>query len=636
MTRPLGARLSRSWTRLLLLLLAGCGGDGRERAAADPAGGSSGLGGAAPDHGGGDGGVAAASGGAETTGGAPAGGTAPSGGTTSEASVGGLATGGGHDGGANAGGGAGSSGGAPTGGVPASGATGGERSGGGAPTGGLTTGGGGAAGNAASQGGSPTGGGSSGGSPAGGATAGGTGGGSAETGGGGSEPQEPAPCEPVPAGEQLAFPGAEGFGRLARGGRGGDVCHVTNLEDAGAGSFRDCVSAGNRTVVFDVGGWITLASGLGITADRLTIAGQTAPGGGIGLRGQKLSIGGSDVVVRFLRVRRGILVTEDRNDTLTVSSAASNVILDHCSVAFGTDENFSMPGDEAVGPRDFTVQWSIVAFGLQRNNHSAGSLLTASNTTLHHNIYAFNKTRNPKARSEDGRPLDFVNNVVYGWNAPDPYGEANGWSISGHPFIMGDTSNGMHYANAVGNAFVSHGARSASQAFVSGGTNDAGVPTFNLYFEDNLLDGNANGVLDAAQTDWSMVGTATRLDQRIAAPQVCTDDVLTAYERVLALAGASVPARDELEEGLVASIRAQGGILIQDESDLGLGADGYGTLAAGTAPADTDADGMPDAWERGRGLDARDPADRNGDDDGDGYTNLEEYLNQLAAPAWSR
>ena len=461
-----------------------------------------------------------------------------------------------------------------------------------------------------------------------------TGGATGSAGAPNTDPPDPEPCEPVPAGQVLAFPGAEGFGRLSPGGRGGDVCHVTTLADSGAGSLRDCVSQGNRTVVFEVGGWITLESNLGITQNNLTIAGQTAPGGGIGVRGRKLSVGGDNIIIRFLRVRRGILVTTDRDDTMTVSSAASNVIIDHCSIAFGTDENFSMPGDEGVGPQDYTLQWSVVAYGLQRNNHSAGSLLTASNTTIHHSLYAFNKTRNPKARSEDERVLDFVNNVVYGWNAPDPYGESQGWSISSHPFIMGDTSNGMHYANAVGNYLISEGSRSASQAFVAGGTNANGVPTYNMFFEGNRLDGNGNGVLDVSRDDWSMVGTATQLSSRLAAPQVCTDDAATALERVLNGVGASVPARDELEAGLVQSIRSQGGILIQDESDLGIGADGYGTLAVGTAPPDADRDGMPDAWETGRGLNPSDASDRNGDDDGDGYTNLEEYLNQLAAPAW--
>ena len=504
--------------------------------------------------------------------------------------------------------------------------TGGGGTGGGPGTGGGGTGGDPGTGGGDTGGDSGTGGRSS--------TGGGSGTGGGGTGGVVSDPDGPEPCEPVSPGEILAFPGAEGFGRFSPGGRGGDVCHVTQLGDSGAGSLRDCVSQGNRTVVFDVAGWITLDSNLGITQSNLTIAGQTAPGGGIGVRGRKVSVGGDNVIMRFVRVRRGIVATEDRDDAMTVSSAASNVIIDHCSIAFGTDENFSMPGDESVGPRDFTVQWTIIAYGLQRNNHSAGSLLTASNTTIHHSLYAFNKTRNPKARSEDGRVLDFVNNVIYGWNAPDPYGESQGWSISGHPFIMADTANGMHYANAVGNYIIAFGGRSASQGFVSGRTNDSGIPTYNLYFEGNLLDGNANGVLDSSSNDWSMVGTATQLGDRLSAPQVCTDDAPTAHERVLNGAGATMPVRDELEVQLVQSVRGQGGILIQDESDLGIGAEGYGALASGTAPPDSDADGMPDEWENARGLNPNDASDRNGDDDADGYTNLEEYLNQLAAPAW--
>lgn len=454
-------------------------------------------------------------------------------------------------------------------------------------------------------------------------------GGESTTGGPGV-PDSWAPCEPVPEGELLAFHGAEGFGRLASGGRGGEVCHVTTLADGGPGSLRECVSQGDRTVVFDVAGWITLESNLGITQDNLTIAGQTAPGGGIGVRGRKLSVGGTNIIIRFLRVRRGIVATTARDDAMTVSSAARNVIIDHCSVGFGTDENLSMPGDEGIGPRDLTVQWSIIAWGLARNNHSAGSLLTASGTTMHHCLYAFNGTRNPKARSEDGRALDFVNNVVYGWNAPEPYGESQGWSISAHPFILADTANGMHYANAVGNYFVAHGDRSYEQAFVSGDTNEDGVPTFNLFFDGNLLDGNANGVLDVSKDDWTMVGTATPLDAPIAAPQVCTDTAAEAFDRVMDGVGAVLPVRDEVDALLVQQILEQSGIKIQDESDLGVGADGYGELAAGSPAPDSDEDGMPDAWEAEHGLDPGDPEDRNGDEDGDGYTNLEEYLDELA------
>jgi hypothetical protein len=438
----------------------------------------------------------------------------------------------------------------------------------------------------------------------------------------------------VPADRHLAFPGAEGFGRYARGGRGGDVCHVTQLGDAGAGSLRECVSRGDRTVVFDVAGWITLTKNLGIVVDNLTIAGQSAPGGGIGVRGEKLSIGGHDVVLRFLRVRRGTITTADRNDAMAVSSKAHDVIVDHCSVMFGTDENLSMPGDEGVGPRDLTVQWTIIAWGLARNNHSAGSLLTASNTTLHHCLYAFNGTRNPKARSEDGRVLDFVNNVIYGWNAPDPVGEAMGWSISKQAFLLADTANGEHNANAVGNYFIAHGAVAAGQAFSSGAKNEAGMPTFHLFFEDNLLDGNANAKLDVSKSDWSMVGTATQLPDRLPAPKVCTHKAEQAFEHVMQHVGAALPARDEVDRALIEAIRAQSGTKIQDEHDLKVGADGYGELSAGSAPPDSDRDGMPDEWESAHNLSPQDPDDGRADADGDGYTNLEEYLNELARPAF--
>lgn len=433
--------------------------------------------------------------------------------------------------------------------------------------------------------------------------------------------------------EAVAFPGAEGYGRIARGGRGAAVCHVTTLSDSGAGSLRDCVSQSNRTVVFDVGGWIQLSSNLGITQSNLTIAGQTAPGAGVGIRGRKVSVGGRDNVIRFLRVRRGIVATTDRDDAMTVSSAAQNVIIDHCSISFGTDENLSMPGDEGIGPRNLTVQWSIIAWGLQRNNHSAGSLFTSNQTTIHHTLWAFNKTRNPRARSElpetrgQGGPLDWVNNVIYGWNAPDPVGEAAGWSISHDPFILAGTTNGQHSANAVGNYFI--GTRSASYAFHNGTSN------FRLFASNNLLDGNANGMLDSSKTGNDMIqGSPTLLSARLDTPMVTTDSPQVAYERVLRSAGASLPVRDEADTLLVSQVRNQTGILIQSEQDLvalGVGDRGYGTLGNSSRPAgfDTDRDGMPDAWETANSLDPNDPADGSRDADGDGYTNLEEYLNSL-------
>ena len=302
-------------------------------------------------------------------------------------------------------------------------------------------------------------------------------------------------------------------------------------------------------------------------------------------------------------------------------------------MSFGTDETLSMPGDEGIGPHNLTLQWSIVSWGLQVNNHSAGALFTSNQTTIHHCLWAFNKTRNPRARSElpetrgMGGPLDWVNNVTYGFNAHDPVGESMGWSISHDPFILAGTTNGQHQANAVGNYIIS--SQSASYAFHNGTSN------FSLYVSGNMLDGNANGMLDSSKTGNDMIeGTPTLLTARLPAPMVTTDTARAAYDRVLDGAGATVPARDQADTLLISQVRAQTGILIQTEQDLvslGVADNGYGTLPAASRASnfDTDRDGMPDAWETANGLNPSNAADRNADADGDGYTNLEEYLNSL-------
>ena len=441
-----------------------------------------------------------------------------------------------------------------------------------------------------------------------------------------------APGEPTPV---LAFPGAEGFGRYARGGREGSVCHVTSLDDAGPGTLRDCVSRSNVTVVFEVGGWITLTDRLSIAGQNVTIAGQTAPGGGIGVRGRQVTISGSNLVVRFVRFRRGTVTSTGDEDTLIIASVAHDLILDHCSVGFGLDETFSVPGDEPTGPHNLTVQWSIIAYSLQLTNHSAGSLFVGNDTSVHHTLWALNKTRNPRARTAEGGVLDWVNNLTFGWDARHEYGEQQGWNLSHHPFIMANSGTGAHYVNAVGNVFLS--LRPTSYAFVGGFDNAEGVPAFNLYFADNLLDGDANGTFEATKTDFDMVAPpAARLGERLAAPEVATNTALDAYERVLAGAGATLPERDEVDALTVTHARNQTGVLITTEADLeleGVTNDGYGTLASGGTPADVDRDGLPDDWEISHALDPANPADGSSDPNGDGFTNLEDYLNSLAESA---
>ena len=178
-------------------------------------------------------------------------------------------------------------------------------------------------------------------------------------------------------------------------------------------------------------------------------------------------------------------------------------------------------------------------------------------------------------------------------------------------------------------ATTSSAGAAASYAFNNGTSN------FSLYVANNLLDGNANGVLDSSKTGTDMIsGTPTLLTQRIAGPMVTTDTPRAAYDRVMAGVGATVPARDQPDALLISLVQSQGGILIQTEQDLvsqGVGDQGYGTLASASRPSgfDTDRDGMPDAWETANGLNPNDATDGNGDPDGDGYTNVEEYLNSL-------
>jgi hypothetical protein len=412
--------------------------------------------------------------------------------------------------------------------------------------------------------------------------------------------------------QQLAFPSAEGYGRFAKGGRGGDVYHVTNTNDSGAGSLRYGIenASGARTIVFDVGGTILVQSQIGITKNNITIAGQTSPGDGIQIAGKGLAIGDNitDVIVRYIRAREGMYLPDaDRKHSLNINAGCKNIIFDHCSAEFGRDETFSMDGS------DITVQWSIIAWGLQP--HSCGDLLRSKNITIHHTLWAHNETRNPKAT---GDTLDFVNNVLF-----DCWGD---------PFIAGDFGSeddwqSPHTANVVGCYFIS--SSSTSKAIVKANVVN-GSNTFSLYLASTFLDGNANGSLDGSDQGYGIVSGTVNQISRIGSPQVKTDDPLAAYNRVLDNAGCALPVRDSLDARLVEDVRNQRTSHLTDHNELGFNNNGYGTLRNGTPKQDTDQDGMPDEWESKMGLDSNNSSDRNNDADNDGYTNLEEYLNELA------
>jgi hypothetical protein len=417
-----------------------------------------------------------------------------------------------------------------------------------------------------------------------------------------------------------AFPGAEGFGSRTPGGRGGRAIAVTTLADSGPGSFRAAVTApGPRVVVFAVGGLITLRSPIDIKEPWITVAGQTAPGDGICLRGSQVSVRTHDVVLRHLRFRPGDVGEEDV-DSLDIMDDSHDVVIDHCSTTWSIDENLSPSG----GVRDVTVQWCLIAEALNRSHHSKGehgygSLVRAvGGVSLHHNLWAHNIARNPRLGDNYGKPpyptFDVRNNVIYDY----------GKMASG---LTGDRLN----ANYVGN-YVRPGPSSdrARGVVVLAPTADA-----KYFVRGNVVEHRPDWTADNARLFDQVVidgrRVVTAVDAPFDAPPVHTTDATTAFEDVLRGVGATLPARDAVDARIVRQVREGTGSVIDSQEQVG----GWPEYRPGAALPDADGDGMPDAWERAKGLNPADASDgpRVG---ADGYTNLEGYLNQLVASRSTR
>jgi len=421
-----------------------------------------------------------------------------------------------------------------------------------------------------------------------------------------------------------AFPGAEGFGAQSAGGRGGEVIFVTNLNDGGPGSLRAAVETdGPRTVIFRVSGTIALKSTVAIKKPNITIAGQTAPGDGICLKDHALAIAADNVIVRYIRCRPGDN-TKAESDALSISSGR-DIIVDHCSASWSVDETLSASTGGQLG--NVTVQWCIISESLNdsthhKGPHGYGSLIRGgwgNGYTYHHNLYAHHHARlprpgnyNDRTKDPEGFIFDFRNNVIYNWA-----GRSAGYNADG--------SNGTESItkmNFVGNYYKS-GVNSDGNLAFSESTRSA-----RAWFNGNCM----NGV--CPDDPWSLVTFSKFSDKYletykqsnpIPVPSVGTDDAIAAYERVLADAGAVLPRRDAVDIRIVGEVRNGTGRIIDDEEQVG----GWPELKSASPPQDSDRDGMPDDWEKQHGLDTNDPADRNADTDGNGYTNLEEYLNSI-------
>ncbi|MDG1890870.1 MAG: pectate lyase [Verrucomicrobiota bacterium] len=412
--------------------------------------------------------------------------------------------------------------------------------------------------------------------------------------------------------QQLAFPGAEGYGRYALGGRGGQVLFVSNLKDKGPGSLRAAIEAQvPRMVVFRISGTIELQSALRIVHPRITIAGQSAPGGGICLKKYPLIISANDTVVRFIRVRLGDEAGR-LMDGIDISNA-QNVIVDHCSVSWTLDEAVNT----YHGSRNITIQWCLISESLHdsplQNGHGFAASLGGINASYHHNLLANNAGRNPSIAGETSNPtinLDFRNNVIFNWQKRRLDGRPESINVVNNYYKAGPASR--EHLNIVKIQSLDNG-------------------TFGKwYVEGNILEKHSG---TRKRTGLEIIDAPNRspesvmIDKPLDVAPVFTEPAEEAFEKVLLYAGAIQPMRDSHDARIIREVRSGrttfGDGIISTQAEVG----GWPHLLSTPPPVDSDADGMPDAWERRFSPNGDLALNSGSDSDGDGYTNIEEFLN---------
>jgi len=397
-----------------------------------------------------------------------------------------------------------------------------------------------------------------------------------------------------------AFPGAEGFAADISGGRGGEVYHVTNLNDAGPGSLRAGIEnpPGARTIIFNVGGYIPLKSILRV-GSNLTVAGQTAPGQGIGLRGSEVSLSGShNVILRYVRVRQGLAEKQDKKSAINIYGGR-DILLDHVSVQWGRWDTIDMNVST-----NLTIQNCLIGPGVAPQRF--GCLCQCENVSFIRNLWISNQSRNPKSK---GR-VQYANNVIYNWG------------VCGY---VGGHSAGDHSADLIGNYFIK--GPNSSDHFAG-----EFKPTDHIFQSGNLVDLDRDGELNGHLVEAAGFNFGENSPTLVASPTAApprsfkADNAVVAFQKVVAGSGASLH-RDAVDQRLIDDLKSLGkrGQTVRDPEEMG----GFGEIAGGPAPLDTDGDGLPDVWETAHGSNPN-VADSN-KLGASGYTLLEEYLNSLAA-----
>ncbi|OOV17719.1 pectinesterase family protein [Flavobacterium sp. LM4] len=431
-----------------------------------------------------------------------------------------------------------------------------------------------------------------------------------------------------------AFPGAEGFGRYTSGGRGGQVIYVTNLNDSGAGSLRAAVTeTGVRTVLFKVSGIIALNSDLRINNGNITIAGQTAPGDGICLKNYSVNVDADNVIIRYLRFRMGDQAQHE-GDAIGGRNH-KNIIIDHCSMSWSTDECASFYDNE-----NFTMQWCMMSESLRvsvhdKGTHGYGGIWGGKKASFHHNMLAHHDSRNARfcgsrySALPNLEMVDFRNNVVYNWGGNSAYAaEGGSYNLTNNYYKAGPAT-----ASGVNDRIISPSADDGSNSQPAGVWGSFYVNGNYTTANSTTSGDNWNGV-DPNPSSKSK--TELRVNTEYNFGEMTTHSATNAYNRVLAYVGASFK-RDAVDNRIVSEATngtftytgSNGSTkgLIDTQSDVG----GWPTYNSTTAPTDTDKDGMPDSWENANGLNSNNISDGTTYTLNSVYTNLEVYINGLVA-----
>jgi hypothetical protein len=486
------------------------------------------------------------------------------------------------------------------------------------------------------------------------------------------KPYLPAASQPgdLPQAKIPAFPGAWGGGMYSFGGRGGKVYEVTSLDDSGPGTLREaCAAAGPRIIVFNVAGIIHLKSRIRVRAPYITIAGQTAPGDGVCVAGATFAIDTHDVVIRFMRFRRGSTAVGNRDDSLG-GNPIGNIMIDHVSASWGLDENLSMyrhmyggeyhslgsgtrstyTGGRKLPTVNITIQNCISSEALNTYGHAFGSTIGGLNSTFHHNLWACNTGRNPSVGMNGD--FTFVNNVLFNWRhrSVDGGDDLSRFNIINNYYKPGPATLG----NAVAHRILKpESSRNKTKHNAFGKAYVAG----NVVVGDESVtkDNWDGGVQLGDEYDAASILPRIRVDRPFPHAPLPIESATAAYEDVLAHAGATLPKRDPVDARVIEMVRSgkmtakAGPDAAEKMSHVGFKPDHIAELVGlidkgmitdisqvggypqyeGKPYVDSDRDGMPDNWETAHGLNPNDAEDAAGDLSGDGYTNIEKYLDGI-------